>query len=316
MKEFPFLPEPAGSLWNTFRDPLEQEILEFIPDFSGWKLSGGTILSAQWNHRKSTDIDLKVRPYTDLPLLNPDYNPRFSLFLESLGVTTVFYRTDQVTMVADIGKIDIFAAASVPSVGEYTAVVHDRKEEVLSNSQILTGKISGRGLRSPTRDLFDIAVAFREDPLSLSIATNTVHRDTFREIVARIKSERLYYREDAQESLMDVPSRWQHILENPAEAALEALLSVRYKRVCIHWENHRLRLSLEFRNQQRRNLLIDTRTSKRLEYDLERLGLNHYLKTMRWGLPLRVKKRIDQTEPCRNQVIFESNSDGFFFFPE
>ena len=70
--------------------------------------------------------------------------------------------------------IDINLRAPTPEKGERIAVVDGEETAVLSNAQIMTGKLKGRGMSSPGRDVFDIAVCRRADPEALEIAVNAV----------------------------------------------------------------------------------------------------------------------------------------------
>ena len=51
-----------------------------------------------------------------------------------------------------------------PSLAPAIALVDGREIAMYGNDQNLTGKLHGRGARLPARDVFDVAVARREDP--------------------------------------------------------------------------------------------------------------------------------------------------------
>lgn len=52
------LPQPANSLWKLTAQELHQ-LLDYLPGGRPvYRMGGGTILAAVWNHRKSTDIYL------------------------------------------------------------------------------------------------------------------------------------------------------------------------------------------------------------------------------------------------------------------
>jgi len=57
--------------------------------------------------------------------------------------------------------------------GHQPRLVNDQSEIVLSNSQILRGKLQRTGARL-ARDAHDIVTASRLDPQSLAVAVNTV----------------------------------------------------------------------------------------------------------------------------------------------
>ncbi len=165
------LPVPARQLWASKRNEFANAMNELIPNLS-WRIGGGTVLASQWRHRNSTDIDLKVPPKTGLDRLRPDYGSNFDEKMKRMGATAVEHRSDQVVVEFNGGKIDVFEGATVPELGSFKVSIGGREEEILSNSQILAGKLLGRGTQSPTRDLFDIATALRMDRESLETAVN------------------------------------------------------------------------------------------------------------------------------------------------
>ena len=128
------------------RTAVDEAIRKRITDFSGWKLSGGTILAAQWHHRKSTDVDLKVVAKTGLAILDPRYDPSFDQEMKELGAGQPIHRQDQIIIPVGELKMNIFEGTPTPGVGEERIEVNGEPEIVLSNAQILTGKLAGRGL--------------------------------------------------------------------------------------------------------------------------------------------------------------------------
>lgn len=81
------LPEPARSLWKRVAASLRAE-MNTLDRFEPWRMGGGTILAARWDHRDSTDIDLKVAHNAGLVLLRSAYGGTFERTMECLGATT------------------------------------------------------------------------------------------------------------------------------------------------------------------------------------------------------------------------------------
>ncbi len=52
------LTEPASSLWRAIRGPLAALRQRYEEKPERWQMGGGSVLAAQWKHRRSTDIDL------------------------------------------------------------------------------------------------------------------------------------------------------------------------------------------------------------------------------------------------------------------
>ena len=95
----------------------------------------------------------------------------------------------------DTGQVDLAALDPCPSRGHESAMVDGEPIIVLSNAQILHGKLE-RASRSPVRDVFDVIVAGERDPDALAIAVNCRNRmDAEAICVGREKSNVMLQRE-------------------------------------------------------------------------------------------------------------------------
>lgn len=63
------LPRPALALWRRTRDTLLAARSGLDDEADGWRLGGGTLLAARWDHRVSTDIDLTVAEASERDVL-------------------------------------------------------------------------------------------------------------------------------------------------------------------------------------------------------------------------------------------------------
>ena len=271
------LPDPAGRLWTCMRDELRHEVVRRIPDFEGWALTGGTILAAQWGHRRSTDVDLKVPPRTGLAVLGPKYDPTFDEAMGRLGAGTPVHTDRQIIIPLFDGKIDILEAPLRPEAGQRPVEIDDNSEMVLSNTQILTGKLAGRGLESPTRDLFDVAVAHDLDPEALEVAVNCIPEDTWRETVARWRQTAQYHADQADLVLKDVADPWIDIAADPATAAAERAVQARYQRIVIEWRGDVLEVVTTCLGRNPRNRRVDSTDADSVVEDLQRHGIAAHL---------------------------------------
>ena len=296
------LPDPAGRLWTYMRDELRDEIVRRIPDFQGWALTGGTILAAQWGHRRSTDIDLKVPPRTGLPILGPNYDPTFDDAMERLGAGTLVHADRQIIIPLFEGKIDIFEGPPRPEVGQRLVEIDDNTETVLSNAQILTGKLAGRGLESPTRDLFDVGVALDLDPEALEVAVNCIPEDTWRETIARWRETAPYHAEQADLVLKDVADPWIDIAADPATAAAERAVRARYQRIVIEWRDDVLEVVTTCPGRNPRTRRIDPKDEDTVVEDLQRHGIAAYLDHAT-GRPQDVFDRIEKARGGRGRRV-------------
>ena len=68
--------------------------------------------------------------------------------------------------------VDVSFDSPSPHGGEETAIVDGEPTVVLSTAQIMSGKLWGRGMHGPARDLVDIAACGKVDPAALEVAVN------------------------------------------------------------------------------------------------------------------------------------------------
>ena len=180
------LPNPPGDLWEHIRSSLDEALVEILDPGEQWALGGGTLLAAEWEHRVTKDIDLKLEPGTREDRLEPEQNRHYIARLEALGATE-WHGTGNQLVVSFGGKslVDLFESRSRPRGAQLTRTVNGRPERVLSSAQILAGKLTGRCLLSPTKDVYDIAVARRMDRKALEIAVNCLSRKAIELITER-----------------------------------------------------------------------------------------------------------------------------------
>ena len=167
------LPEPARSAWINHRDTIHRIAAEG-PNPTRVLLHGGTILGARWHHRSSEDIDIFMPERESLN----DTWPGGRFDLEKLTSGTMVYRSPtQVTIQLEKGLLDLSTAApKLPGPG-FETDVEDRPETVLTDAQILHGKLH-RADRPIVRDAFDFITATKEAPRALEQAVNALRTVT------------------------------------------------------------------------------------------------------------------------------------------
>lgn len=229
------LPEPARTAWRRCADAIDEHLCKHLDGFLGWKVYGGTILAARWAHRESTDIDLLIPAKSGIEYIKSDKNPgaaeELAARMEKLGATEINEKGRfQIIIKVKDGKVDIFESDPPMRYGFTTERVEHRTERVMSNAQIIAGKMSRAG-RNPVRDLFDIAVAGEIDGRSLETAVNGWSEAT-RKTVSDLWSESSEaYRRDAERDLKGVPEKWEWIKADPAGTAIAAVAGCMYRKV-------------------------------------------------------------------------------------
>lgn len=157
-------------------------------DPDAYLLGGGTIVAARLGHRRSTDVDLLITGSAALDRWNQNDREtaemhaitgretaewRFRKAMnERNGRTRVDTRAGLATVAFDYGgKLEMFVSAPMIPTGDNEAEIDGRRERVLSNAQILAGKLE-RAERMPCRDAFDLIVLGRTDPEAVEAAVN------------------------------------------------------------------------------------------------------------------------------------------------
>ena len=238
------LPEPARSLWRRTADALEDELKTHLHRYQGWLIGGGTVLAARWGHRKSTDIDIKLSAGAGLRGMKTSGDPRaaaqFHERMMKLGATEIVERQqDLIGVHFPTGRIDIFQGDNAIKEGQTKERLEHRIDMVASNAQILHGKM-GRWARSPTRDIFDVAVANEADPEALEIAVNGLEINAARDVKTTWENQRAYHADAAQTVLVGVDPKWTRIAEDPVAHALAAWSERTYRETIIEKKNDRL----------------------------------------------------------------------------
>ena len=172
------LPEPARTLLRWVKAALDEWVTPVCPEEAPWRIGGGTLLAARWGHRLSTDIDIFLDERSGLGALNPRRDMGFTKAMEDAGAEKLSVEDRSLKYQFRTGRVEIAQLDPRPKVGHEIALVEGWRIPALGNTQILAGKLGGRGLRSPARDIFDIAVAGLKDPDALEEAVNLLGRDS------------------------------------------------------------------------------------------------------------------------------------------
>ena len=289
------LPDPPGDLWERIRSGLDEALVEILEPGEQWALGGGTVLPAEWEHRSTKDIDLKLEPGNREDRLEPEQNGHYIATLEALGATSCQGTGNQLVVSFGESLVDLFESRSRPRGAQLTRTVNGRTERVLSSAQILYGKLTGRGLLSPTKDLYDVAVARRIDRRALEIAVNCLPKKTIHEVARRWEGLTRYHQNKATTELTGVPEAFRDITANPAAHAVEGALDCRYRQVTLVWNRGRLEAwtLTEDGNQRREPLASGNRAET--EQAIERSGLADYLRRNTTAKPGAIVTQAEST---------------------
>ena len=267
------LPLPARGVWLRVRNLLGPALERLGPEAGPWKIGGGTVLAARWHHRESVDLDLTVSAGTAMPALFAGPTNDFEAQILQRGGSSLTVDRDRCTIRFSTGKLDLSALDPTPSAGHADALVDGEPAVVLSNAQILCGKLQ-RASRSPVRDVFDVAVAGELDPHALAIAANIRTAREIDAIAAAWRASNRVFTYNAPLDLNGVTPHFAGDMTKLGHAAAAALTGARYERVRICTDGSVGRVETRTRNGAESTAMVDPAG---VDEAFEANGLNHYL---------------------------------------
>ena len=267
------LPLPARGIWLRVRSLLEPALERLGPEAGPWKIGGGTVLAARWNHRESTDLDLTVNAGAAIPALFSGHTDDFEAEIRQRGGYSITFDRDRCTVGFSTGKLDLCALDPTPREGHAEALVDGEPAVVLNSAQILCGKLR-RANRSPVRDVFDIVVAGKLDPHALAIAANTRTARETEAITAAWQTSNPVFTYNAPLDLSGVRPQFAGDMATLGHAAADALMGARYERVRIQVDKGVGLVETRTRNGVDRKLAVDPAY---IDEVFEANGLNHYV---------------------------------------
>ncbi len=267
------LPDPARKLWLGTRD-LIRSALQTLPNGPhGYRIGGGTVLAARWKHRRSFDIDLTVGENTPLYRLQRLYGGDFEPTLEDAGGRARFdERLNKYKMEFPAGDIDLWARDPILKAGHEKGVIDAREETVLSNAQILRGKLE-RAEENLVRDVYDVITAADHDPDALAVAVNAIPRDAANIVAA------CWYRASpalatAEDQLAGVRKNALGDTRTLGARAATVIQEALYDELSIRTGNRRVISNATTGKGRTRTFEVELH---RLDHDFEAYGLNAHL---------------------------------------
>lgn len=273
------LPEPAAGILARTHAILDQHVTPHTPGRDGWALGGGTLLSARWKHRRSTDLDLHVHPDTGLAPLQQEHNPELWRKMRAAGATRIDLENPP-TIHFPEGRIELLRTRPTPIRQPRYARFESGVAKVLSTAQVLTAKLKHRRLFAPVRDLYDIAVSARTEPAETAVAVNSLDEREFSATQARWLARRPLYRREAREELDGVPQEYEAIQFDPGVHATNALKAARYRTIDIRVTENAIIVRTANETTRRQHVY---RTIRDARTGFEELGINAALRSRGWN---------------------------------
>ena len=281
------------------RPAFRQHVRPHTENQEGERLGGGSMLSAQWAHRLSLDMDVYLRLATKEDARK--ILDRAASACNGYRIEHPTFRRIEFERNRD-NHVDVTLTAPIPAKGEQPRIVDGEEALVLSNAQIMCGKLQGRGLTAPTRDLFDIAVCEMADPEALEVAVNALEDARIEAVLTVYRATEAQYRRDGP--LLDgVPESLRPLAEDPAAYANNAILRRKYDEVAIRTEGGRATVIARTREGAVRTRTFDS--AEALQDGMERHGVNAFLKAQYRDCKAVADDTIDGMWMNRAETIIE-----------
>ena len=296
------LPEPAKQLWRNTRDVISD--LRLPATRVKARIGGGTILAAQWEHRVSTDIDVQIEGTNDLTDIRKG---REHDLARRIGGQWELDSRHQVKVRLNEGVIDISTVAPQPDRGAYEVELDGRAQTVLSNIQILRGKLERAEDPGPVRDAYDLATAAKRDPEALVAAIGMLPDKRAKRISADLRKREKAIAEAARKRIRTRGSDRiePELLGRSAAAAFDDHRTVYVK---IELDKGRIRATRYTRNG---TPYSQTWSPARAKSGLNASGLEDYIKENTTTSMRRIGMSIDKAvAEGRDQVIYEAGSEN------
>ena len=260
----------AREILARMRPAFREHVKPHTRNGEGERLGGGSILNARWDHRLSRDIDVYV---------NLETTEDGRTVLDRAAAACGGYRIEHMTFRRiefernKDNHVDVSFAKPTPAEGEQGAVVDGEPALVLSTAQIMSGKLQGRGMTAPGRDLLDIAACREADREALEIAVNGLPDENIRAILKVYQElEAAYAKETA--GLEGVPDGLKPVLENPTAYAGNAVQDARYESFEIRTHGGVAEIETATREGGR---VRTYQNAEELQAGMERDGVNAFL---------------------------------------
>ena len=252
-------PERARTLYARTRRVIHGTIANAATDGWGAKIGGGTAFALRHRHRESDDIDIAVAT-----------TPTAAWWTQVSAEMKAAGRIDEeriqapqdnaptvVAFMFEDGKVDVSTLPLRLPDGHGRITVAGDPNTVLSDAQVLAGKYWGRGGRSPTRDLYDYAVAGEVSHKALEPAVNGQARHfTERVLKEWWRNQDKHQAGDSyDQELKNIPKRWTAHATNPVAGAVNAVMGALYDRIDLRLERGTLVVTIDLAKRQRTTVL-------------------------------------------------------------
>ena len=232
-----WLPASAAAHWAPACRILHE--IWGATDTKPW-IGGGTILAARWGHRDSTDLDFKLSWQARIQKYGPhtEDGARLHTAMGTKGYRLIIETSRRLVFEHERSKmrIDLFESTpeSRPRRTRLEAPGWGRVE-VLDTDEILEGKVQGRLINPPVRDLFDFAIAARVVPQVWTETINTTYQHDAARAVRSWALRKFHYQAQERTQLKGVARQWEHLGKEVWAHACAAVQHATWPRITVRY---------------------------------------------------------------------------------
>ena len=196
-------------------------------------------LMGPWHAELRVNRHVHLRRIADFTILRSEreHGARLDALMRDAGGKRLMTEEIQIKYGFEEGELDLIAGNLFPTRHGTSAEIEGREAEVASTAQIVATKIRARGRRAPARDLFDIAVAEREDPAGCEAGVNAIPaQELLRDIEAIWRRSGEALAEEAK-TMIEPSPRYDDITADPATAACATIDRLTWRSITLRYGN-------------------------------------------------------------------------------
>ncbi len=239
------LPEPARGVWLDTRSIVKDALARVQRGSAEYTIGGGTVLSARYGHRASSDIDIQTPP--ELGSVEELYSAEYAdvrAAFEARGWRIIdndafnFFSVEK-----GAGnrrrRVELWTHEMPVRSGPATAEIEGEPEHAQSDIQILSGKTERFG-RAVPRDVFDVCVLAERAPGSVEAAVNILEPRRLTEYATKWAHEDRTITETAEDVIREVPREFADKLARLGIQGAGALRAAAYSMLRLEIDGGRL----------------------------------------------------------------------------
>lgn len=215
----------SRKVWLRVRKAV-RAVTETSTERTEYRVTGGAVLGARWDHRESTDIDIRIdgegRADEAVKDIAEKANGRVNIDTFGIAKSIQFDDFDEKE------RVDAITSGTMADIESTDTRLEGELEPVATTAEVLYTKMAGRGERPPARDAMDIAMALSKEPRALERAVNALDARQYY-IVRKMYEDHAKVIEEDSSTLMGLSDEAKALVPELSEHARRAIETARYR---------------------------------------------------------------------------------------